>query len=121
MPLGGEGSAIVFSGFVNEAGLDVDHITTVVGIAAAGWHFESGKFRFQVKDSIFFDNAGFDFVVGEIENVFKKAEIRVDGVSIDGLTIEGLDTGGFESSIAHAFSIDEGGIFSARGTDVNVI
>jgi hypothetical protein len=121
LPLGGEGSAIVFSGFVNEAGLDVDHITTVVGIAAAGWHFESGKLRFQVKDSIFFDNAGFDFVVGEIENVFKIAEIRVDRVSIDGLTREGLDTGGFESSIAHAFSIDEGGIFSARGTDVNVV
>lgn len=98
---------------MNEASLDVNHVTTVVGVAAAGWHLESSKRADQVVGSIFFDNSGSHFVVGEIKKVFKIAEIRVDGVFIDGFTGKRLDTGGFETSIAHAFSVDEGGVFGA--------
>lgn len=111
LPLGVKEKTIIFSSLVNYKSLDVNHVTSAVCITDAGWHIESRKFL---------DINDFDFVVGDIENVFKMAEIRVDGVKIDGLTKKRLDTECFVSSFALSFSTDEGGIFSNLAQEVHI-
>lgn len=107
---------------MGETGLDVNQEFSVVGnIAAAGGHLESSKGTDEVVLASFAHDLGSDFVVNEEKNMFEIAKVGIKSIFVSEFASKRSDTSGRESSIANAFSVDQGRVLGAGGTDVGVV